>query len=289
MATGELIVHNEPSFQEPRLVMGFSGWMDGGEVSTGTVAYLRDALGAEKFAEIDPEGYYIYNFPGVMEITALFRPHTRIQDGLIEVLKTPTNFFYACPENDLILFSGREPNLHWRGFGQCIFTLCHRFNVKRIYFVGSVSGLVPHTRQPRLFCSVSNPQLKQTFKHYAVTFTNYEGPASIVTYLTHTCNGYGLEMVSLVATVPAYVQGNNPKCIAAVTRRLCGMLNIRPDLDELDARSDQFEKKLDEIVEKQPELAGHIRKLEEDYDNEIFNNEMSDLKQWLQQQGIRVD
>jgi len=36
-------------------------------------------------------------------------------------------------------------------------------------------------------------------------------------------------------------------------------------------------------------LAANIQKLEEDYDNEIFNNDMGDLKDWLQQQGVRLD
>jgi len=61
------------------------------------------------------------------------------------------------------------------------------------------------------------------------------------------------------------------------------------ELDDLRDISDEFEKKLSEVVQDQPELAGNIRKLEEDYDNEIFNNEMGDLKQWLEQQGIRLD
>jgi proteasome assembly chaperone (PAC2) family protein len=85
------------------------------------------------------------------------------------------------------------------------------------------------------------------------------------------------------------VQGNNPKCIEAVTRRLAGILGVQVDLDDLGAVSDEFEKKLSDVVQEQPELANTIRKLEEDYDNEIFNSEMGDLKNWLQQQGIRLD
>ncbi len=96
-------------------------------------------------------------------------------------------------------------------------------------------------------------------------------------------------MVSLVATIPAYVQGSNPKCIEAVTRRLVGMLELQVKFDDLRLVSDEFEKKLSDIVQEQPELESNIQKLEEDYDNEIFNNEMGDLKQWLQQKGIRVD
>jgi hypothetical protein len=57
----------------------------------------------------------------------------------------------------------------------------------------------------------------------------------------------------------------------------------------MEAVSDEFEKKLNDVVQQQPELAGNIRKLEEDYDNEIFDSEMGELKSWLEQQGIRVD
>ena len=96
-------------------------------------------------------------------------------------------------------------------------------------------------------------------------------------------------MVSLVATIPAYVQGNNPKCIEAVTRRLVGMLEMEVELDDIRTISDEFEKKLSDIVREQPELDSNIHKLEEDYDNEIFNNEMGDLKKWLEQQGIKLD
>jgi len=98
-----------------------------------------------------------------------------------------------------------------------------------------------------------------------------------------------MSMVSLVATIPAYVQGNNPKCIEAVAKRLAGILGLQIELDELRAVSDDFEKRLSDAVQEQPELADNIRKLEEDYDNEIFDSEMGDLKKWLQQQGIRLD
>ncbi|MHC4758882.1 MAG: hypothetical protein ACYTE8_09505 [Planctomycetota bacterium] len=43
------------------------------------------------------------------------------------------------------------------------------------------------------------------------------------------------------------------------------------------------------VLKKQPELVSNIAKLEEDYDNEVFDTEMPDLKNWLQQKGIRLD
>lgn len=289
MASDKLKIYKRPKLRNPRLLLGFSGWMDGGEVSTGTMKCLIDKLGAERFAEIDSRGFYIYSFPGSMEITALFRPHTSIRNGLIRSFEIPENDFFCSEKNDLILFMGKEPNLKWEEFAECIFSICEEFGVEMIFFIGSVAGLVPHTREPRLFCSVSKPALKDTFRHYGVRFTNYEGPASIVTYLTSSCSKRKSSMVSLVATIPAYVQGNNPKCIEAVTRRLAGMLGLEIELTDLTITSDEFEKKLGDIVQEQPELESSIHKLEEDYDNEIFNSEMGDLKIWLEQQGIRVD
>lgn len=289
MNAEKLKIYGRPKFKNPRLLLGFSGWMDGGEVSTGTVNCLIEKLKAQKIADIDPEGFYIYSFPGMMEVTAMFRPYTRIEEGLIKSYEVPHDSFFASEQEDLILFLGKEPNLNWEAFGECIFSLCSEFGVRIIYFIGSVSGLVPHTREPRMFCSASNPKLKDAFGHYGLNYTNYEGPASIATYLTANCAKRDLEMVSLVAIVPAYVQGENPKCIESVARRLVGMLGLRAELDDMTPVSEEFERKLSEVVQEQPELAGNIQKLEEDYDNEIFNNEMGDLKDWLQQQGVRLD
>ena len=284
-----LRIHQSPDFREPRLILGFSGWMDGGDVSTGTLRVLLEKLDARQFAEILPEGFYIYNFPGAMDLTALFRPHCRVRQGLIRAFEFPTNIFYGDVKNDLILFLGKEPNLDWGAYGEALFEVVSQFGVKMVYFIGSVSGLVPHTRDPHMFCSVSDPELMPVLDHFGIRFSDYEGPASIATYLMVEAKNRGVNMVNLVATVPAYVQGNNPKCIDAVVRRIAGMLGVELHLDDLRSAADEFEKRLNEVVDEQPELVESIVKLEQDYDNEVFNNEMGDLKQWLHQKGIRLD
>lgn len=289
MAAGKLNIYKRPSLNRPRMLLGLSGWMDGGNVSTGTIQFLIEKISAGGFAEIEPEGFYIYSFPGSMEITALFRPHTRIRNGLIESYERPTDTFYYSEEHNLILFIGKEPHLHWEEFGDCIFSLCAQFGVEEIYFIGSVAGLVPHTREARITCSVSDEKFKKRMEQYGVKFTDYEGPAGIVTYLTVNANRNNINMAALVAMIPAYVQGRNPKCIEAVVRRLVGILGLQIEFDDLRVVSDEFERRLTEVVQEQPELAANIRKLEEDYDNEIFDSEMGDLKTWLIQQGIRLD
>src|SRR5205085_3684017 len=109
-----LRVRDCPALDDATLVLAFTGWMDGGDVSTGTVRRLVDLLGARPVADIDPDPFYLFHFPGSMEIAALFRPAIRIKDGLIESLEMPRNVFYCHEPANLVLFLGREPNLMWR-------------------------------------------------------------------------------------------------------------------------------------------------------------------------------
>jgi len=271
------------------MVLGFSGWMDGGEVSTGTVETLVGKLRARPLAEIDSEDFYILSFPGSMELSSLFRPRAKIEDGLITDYRGPKDTFFYSKANNLILFLGREPNLRWSEFAECIFSLASRFGVSMIYFIGSVAGLVPHTREPRLFSSVSDAGLKGMFEPFPVRFSNYEGPASFVTYLTRLCPERGISMAALMAEIPAYVQGRNMRCIAAMARQMAGILKLKINVDDLRILGDRLEERLNEVVQQHPELAQRIRKLEEDYDKDVFDTQMGDLKEWMEQQGIRLD
>jgi proteasome assembly chaperone (PAC2) family protein len=289
MATERLKIHAKPQLKNARMVLGFSGWMDGGDVSTGTVEWLIRDVGAEKLAEIEPEGFYIYSFPGSMEVAALFRPYTKIENGLIKAFGMPANTFHYSAANNLILFRGKEPNFNWPDYADCILSVASTFDVVMIYFIGSVAGVVPHTRDPRLHSTVSDERLKESLAQYGIRFTNYEGPASIVTLLSELSSQRGLPMATLVAEIPAYVQGRNPRSIEAVTRKLAGMLGLHVSLDELREISDAFESKVNEIVQKKPELFDLIQKLEKDYDNELFDTQMGDLKTWLEQRGISLD
>lgn len=280
-----LTIYGKLSFEGPSLVMGFSGWMDGGSVSTDTIEYLKDKLKAKKFAEIDPKEFYIFNLPGTMEQVSQFRPYTKIRDGFLADFAYPKNEFFGTEKGGVILFSGKEPNLRWDEYANCIFELGEKFGVRKMYFVGSVAGPTPHTREPRISCSVSSRALKAKLKAYDVRFTNYEGPASITTLLNKLSKDKGIETTNFVAEIPIYVQTKNPKAIEAVIRRLVRLLDIDIDLGELARMSSEFEKNMDKAVAKYPELAKEIKKLEDNYDKELFDQK-GDFESWLKQQGI---
>jgi proteasome assembly chaperone (PAC2) family protein len=268
-----LTIRQCPELDGATLVLAFTGWMDGGDVSTGTVNRLVHLLGADPIAEIDAEPFYIYNFPGSMEVAAMFRPHVEIEDGQVKMIDMPSNTFYCHAPARLMLFVGKEPNLRWRTFGECIFELARKAGVSRILFVGSFGGAVPHTREPRLYVSCSEPGLLPEMEQYGLRRTGYEGPGSFTSYLMTQAESAGLQMVSLVAEIPGYLQGTNPLSIEAVTRRLAKILKLPLDLASLRTASTQWELQISSLVEENEEMAQKIRELEEQYDNELLQQD----------------
>ena len=289
MENRHLKIETEPSLVKPSLILGFTGWMDGGDVSTGTVQYLVNRLGATRFASIEPAGFYLYNFPGTMEFSALFRPRTKIEGGLIREFDEPSNVFFCDGTNNLILFIGKEPNLAWSDYAGAIFEVCGRYGVERMVFIGSVSGLTPHTRQPRFSCVISDERIKARLEGMPIVMTDYAGPASIITYLSVEAKKRGIEMLSLVAEIPAYLQGYNPRCVEAAVRCIAGIVGLHVEVTDLRELGDEFEKKVQEVLQTQPDLLDKIQKLETDYDDQVFDTDLGDLKDWLKQQGIRLE
>lgn len=289
MPSNKLIIENKIALKNPVLLIGFNGWMDGGEVSTGTIEFLKTQFESKDCATINPRGFYVYNFPGDIEDADLFRPFVKIENGIISEFELPKNVFSCITDKNIILFSGEEPNMGWEDFSECVFEFCKQFDVKTVYFIGSVAGLTPHTRDPRITFSASDEKLRDYLHKTGLQPSDYEGPAGFITYLESKAAGENISVANLVAEIPAYVQGYNPKCIITSVKVIARLLDLKINLDELITESIDFQRKVSELVENQPELAEKIKDLERDYDNEAFDREMGDLKNWLGQQGIRVD
>lgn len=270
MASEYLKFSARPKLKNGTLLLALAGWMDGGLVSTGTVRSLMDGRTLEEIARVDSDPFYIYNFPGSMEVAAVFRPHVKYADGLISDLQIPENVFHCDEENNFAFFLGQEPNLKWQAFADAIFEVADVIGVTRIIFIGSFGGTVPHTRDSRLFGSVSHAHLRERLREHHVRLSDYEGPSGVSTILLSQSPDHGIEMISLVAEIPGYLQGLNPLSIEAVTRRLSALLNLPVDLTRLRGASNEWEAQVSEAVERDKQLAATVRRLEEQYDNELI-------------------
>jgi proteasome assembly chaperone (PAC2) family protein len=258
------------SLHDATLVLAFDGWMDGGNVSTGTVQRLVDLLSASPIVEIEPDSFYIYNFPGPMEMAALFRPRIEIEDGLIKTIDLPAATFFSHEAADLVLFLGKEPNLRWPTFADCVLEVVRTVGVRRMLFVGSFGGSVPHTREPRLHVTCSEVDMLPEMEPYALRRSAYEGPGSFASYLMTRVGEEGIRMATLAAEIPGYLQGPNPVCIEAITRRLAKILRLPLDLAPLRTASTEWELAVTAAIEKDEEMTAKVREMEEAYDNELL-------------------
>src|SRR5215203_4810219 len=130
----QLKLLHTPKLQDATLLLALTGWMDGGDVSTGTVRQLMGRREVKQIACIEPDDFYIYNFPGDMDTAALFRPEVKYDNGLVTRFELPSNVFWADETDNLVFFVGKEPNLRWQAFADCIFHLTRTLGVSRILF-----------------------------------------------------------------------------------------------------------------------------------------------------------
>jgi proteasome assembly chaperone (PAC2) family protein len=133
---------------------------------------------------------------------------------------------------------------------------------------------MPHTREPRLYVTSSSAELLPEMERYGLRRRgNYEGPGSFATYLLTRSPDAGVEMASLVAEIPGYLDGRNPVSIEAVTRRLAKILQLPLDLQALRAESTEWEMEVSQFIGGNKKLAKTIRELEEAYDNDLLQRE----------------
>ncbi|MCE5217430.1 PAC2 family protein [bacterium] len=287
----QLKLRSRPAMEAPSLVLAFTGWMDGGHVSTGTVEHFRRELAAIKIGEIDPNDFQVLHLPILsgpvtlvadgevatvravsgMEQAGLLRPHCAIQNGLVRQLSFSKNELYAAPEDNLLLFSGEEPHLHWRQFADCLLEVVETFGVRTIVFVGSVAAAVPHTREPRAHASVSRPELRARMSSLNVSFSDYEGPAGFVTYLITRASERNADMYSLVVDIPHYPLLEIPTYTPSLVRGISvasQLLGIRVDTSGLQETAQAIRTRLKELMGENEEFRELVRKLEEAYDAE---------------------
>lgn len=91
------------------MVIDFSGWMNGGDVSTGTIQYLKFRLQAKKFVEINTQKLYFFQFSDAMQETVQFRPNTKIQNDLIVNFQY-SNCFYPVWYQKILMWSRYTKN-----------------------------------------------------------------------------------------------------------------------------------------------------------------------------------
>jgi len=245
----------------PALVCAFKGWNDAGESATSALTFLAGSLGAEPFAVIDPEDFVDFQST---------RPMVRLVDGVTRRIEWPEFEIHAArvprAPRDLVLLSGPEPAMRWRGFSKVVVDLAEALGVQLVVLLGALLADVPHSRPVGVTAHASDPALIQRL---ALQKPTYEGPTGIVGVLHAACQEAGLPAASLWAAVPHYVAvAPNPKGALALLRRLESLVGVTVVATELEDAAVDYERQVSRAVELDPDVQAFVERLERAADEE---------------------
>jgi proteasome assembly chaperone (PAC2) family protein len=255
MASDELRFAARPSLERPVLIAAFRGWNDGGQGATLAGGYLARVWEAERFADIDPEGFVDFQSN---------RPHVSLDEGLTRTVEWPENAFYHAripgSERDAILLLGVEPSLRWRTFSGLVVGLAGEYACDLVVTLGSLLADVPHTRAAPVTGAASDPALVESL---GLQHSRYEGPTGIVGVLQDACRDAGIPAASLWAAVPHYVSlAPSPRAARALCDRLGSLLGVAIDTAELAEAEEAYSEQVTEAVSSDADTAAYVEELE---------------------------
>jgi proteasome assembly chaperone (PAC2) family protein len=258
MPMDALKIQELPSLRKPILIAAFAGWPDAAEVASGSARYLARKLRARRFAEIDPEEFYVFTET---------RPNTIILAPGQRALEWPANEFFCWHnpdgEHDIVILQGREPNLNWREYVDIVLDLAKRLDVSQIIALGGTYDAVSHRGQVSMSGHATSDDLRDRLAEFGITASGYEGPSSVQSALLEACREQGILAASLWGHAPHYVRAApNPKVSHAMLRVLRTLLAVELDISELQTQGEQLEQKVDAAMLENPELRDYIDQLD---------------------------
>ncbi|MDQ2897176.1 MAG: PAC2 family protein [Actinomycetota bacterium] len=280
--------HRPDGLRAPALVCAFKGWNDAGDAASSAIQFVGSALGAERFATIDPEEFYDFQAT---------RPRVKLVDGQAREIVWPAVKLYAArvprAPRDLILMSGSEPSFRWRTFSGIVVELAEALGTQLFVTLGALLADVPHTRPISVTGLTSDPAL---VARLGLAPSSYEGPTGIVGVLHAACQQAGLPSASLWAAVPHYIAATpNPKAALALVRKLEGLVGVAVDGSELESAAGDYERQVNVAVQSDPDVQAFVERLEQTANEEDDDDAPTslpsgetiarDLQRFLRQRG----
>ena len=244
----DLRIEEKIKFHNSQMIMGLDGWVNAGKVSTFSVKYLIDKLGAKKFGEIIQGSFHDY---------AIQRPFVSIKEGLMRSYIPPKSTFYywrGKEDSDLILLLGVEPYLDWPRYTDAVLEVAESANVNRIYTIGGYLADASPENEPLISSTTNNEELIDELKKIEVVLTSYTGPTSVYSEIMWRCKVKKIDVISLWSAVPIYMEGIYPKAAYYMLEKIIRLANIKIDLTDLKKKADSFRGEFERRIISRPEM-----------------------------------
>ncbi len=276
-----------PQSEEIHLLAGWRQWADAGSVSSGVPEYLVQQTNAKPIGVIPADGFYLFQIPGTHH---LLRPVIHYDEGFPRALESFRNEFF-CSGNEkrtLVIFLGDEPHLDVERYVATFLDAAQKLGVKKIVGLGGVYGELPYDKERMITGAYSMPHLKQQMKALAVSLSDYQGGASIDSYICRRAAERDMEYLSFYAFVPLYDFSNPPQTGSSIRiendftawlglmQRVNYLLKLGLDLTDLEDKSRQLIETLDNEIEqltkKAPELGmrEYLQRIAKDFTETPF-------------------
>jgi predicted ATP-grasp superfamily ATP-dependent carboligase len=279
----ELVQLSERPAAGKYMIAGWHQWADAGSISSGLPQYLIAHTRARRIGTIRPDQFYLFQIPGAHH---LLRPVVKLDEGYREELEERRNEFFYSDDRDFLVFLGEEPHQNEERYAEAFLDAVEELGVERVAAVAGVYGPVPYDRDRDVSCVYSLRWMKEDLSQYAVRFSNYEGGATINTYIAHKAEPRGIEFFTFYAIVPSYdfstrsivlqaiAIGEDFKAWYDLMRRLNRMFDLGVDLSDLEGQGKELSAtwaaKIDHLAETMPQLGvkDYIEKVNADFTHE---------------------
>ncbi|HML21455.1 MAG TPA: PAC2 family protein [Aggregatilinea sp.] len=277
-----------PEADEMVMIVGWRQWADAGSVSSALPQYLIQQSKARKIGTMRPDGFYLFQIPGTHD---LVRPTVEFDEGYPRVLQTQHNEFHYVESGGrgVLIFLGDEPHMDVERYIGALLNTAESLHVSRIIGLGGVYGELPYAKERMISANYSLPALKEEVEALAVELSNYQGGASVGSFICRRAGDRGMEYVGLYAFVPTYdFSGisqvgnairieNDYMAWLGIVRRINHMLKTNFSLSDLEQKSqrllDVMDEKIEDLERTSPELDLHayFERLNEEFVEKTFD------------------
>lgn len=249
-----------PVLREPHALAMLRPWIDVGSVGSLVLTRLERHFGGREMGKLARPGNF-FDF-------TRYRPTVAVHEGKREVTIPNTLINFARREggHDFIFLHILEPHMFGEDYTDGILDILKHFGVRRYMQIGAMYDAVPHTRRLLVTGQARGGNREVRFGDAQLRGNSYQGPTSINTVVGQRAPDYGIEVASLMAHLPQYVQLEEDYAGAArVLEILQGLYDLPPGLIDTHRGQAQYEE-ITRAVANNPRLIPVIKEFEATYD-----------------------
>ena len=256
-----------PELRDPHVIAILRPWIDVNNVGTLTLDGLEAQFGAKELAKLAKPGDF-FDF-------TRYRPVLYFREGIrrMKIPNTTLSFAQREKGNDFLFLRLLEPHSQGEIYVDSVLQIFKTLRVQRYCLLGSMYDAVPHTRPLLVTGGALGKEAQSDLKKSDAQPSDYQGPTSITSLITHRASEFGMEAIWFIVSLPQYV-ALEEDCAGKL--RLMEILNLLYNIPvdkRLFERAAEQRHLISQRVDRTPELKNLLPQLETIYEFRLKKKE----------------